>query len=282
VPELCLEDLQSYDPEGVRRFRCPLCESRSRCLGVELESGFWHCFRCGGKGRFGEYSTPGFVPPPAPKKRNDWRRLWNESQPIREGVTWRGISQWGSVRYNPDFYGAPCVIFPSVSWCASLTGSQGRKVGRWSGSKTLTARGSQLGLFATSALSWLNDPLILCEGPMDALSLEEIGYPAMATFGVQLPKWINRLTWWRRVAIATDADEAGDVAAERWRRQISVTRGFQRLRPQRGKDFNEWLQADRDGLQRYLGYEIFQHNGNPEVFTKFLGTGKDFGCRRAF
>lgn len=272
---LTLEDLQTYDPEGVRRFRCPLCESSKRCLGVELESGFWHCFRCGGKGRFGEYSTPGFVPPPAPKKRNDWRRLWNESQPIREGVTWRGISNWTSARYHPCFYRATCVLFPSVNYNARMIGCQGRKICRYTGSKVLTAGGSQLGLFATSVSSWLSDPLIICEAPLDALSLEEIGYPAFSVFGTQLPKWINRLTWWRRVAIATDADEAGDVAAERWTKQL-MCRGVQRLRPQRGisvsvargqrssaacKDFNEWLQADREGLSRYLGYEIFPHEG---------------------
>jgi DNA primase len=94
---------------------------------------------------------------------------------------------------------------------------------------------------------------------MDALSLEEIGYPAMATFGLQLPKWINRLTWWRRIAIATDADGPGDAAASRWGQTV-LSRGTQRLRPQRGKDFNDWLTTDPEGMRRYLEQEVFRHN----------------------
>jgi DNA primase len=101
---------------------------------------------------------------------------------------------------------------------------------------------------------------------MDALSLEEMGYPAMATFGTQLPKWINRLTWWRRVAIATDADAAGDGAAERWAREIQC-RGVQRLRPERGKDWNDWLRLDREGLRAYLGWEIFPHFSEYQPFV---------------
>lgn len=95
---------------------------------------------------------------------------------------------------------------------------------------------------------------------MDALSLAEVGYPAMATFGVQLPRWISRLTWWRRVAIATDADEAGDKAADRWAREIQC-RGVQRLRPERGKDWNDFLVQDRKGLKDYLDYAVFKHFG---------------------
>lgn len=257
---LTLADLHDHDPGGTTRFRCPACRSGSRCLGVELREGLYHCFRCGARGVLGGYGEPGFTPPPAPPKRNDWRRLWNESKPVTPGVTWRGVSQWGSVRYHPSFYSAPCVVFPSVSWSAAFTGCQGRKTRPHSGSKTLTAAGSTAGLFATSALAWFSDPLILTEGPMDALSLEEIGYPAMATFGLTLPKWINRLTWWRRVAIATDADEPGDAAAETWTKSL-MCRGVQRLRPTLGKDWNDFLRQDREGLRKYLDWEVFKHEG---------------------
>jgi hypothetical protein len=256
---MTLEDLIEHDPEGRTRFRCPLCESSSRCLGVELSEGMYHCFRCGAAGVLGDYGRPGFVPPPAPPKRNDWRRLWNDAETIKPVWSWRGISSWSSARYHSSFYHAPCVVFPLVNWCANLTGCQGRKIPPHTGSKTLTARGSTAGLFVTSAFAWRSDPLILTEGPMDALSLEEIGYPAMATFGLQLPKWINRLTWWRRIAIATDADGPGDAAAVKWAATL-LCRGSQRLRPQRGKDWNDWLTTDPEGMRRYLEQEVFRHN----------------------
>jgi hypothetical protein len=265
VPVLCPEDLMAFDPGGSDRFRCPLPACRKaegRNLGVTGE--LWHCFRCGASGRLeGVSYEPGEIE--QKERSNVWKKLWNESQPIKPGTAWRGITKWGPSRFHPSFYRAACVVFPSYRWTGSLIGCQGRKLKTCSGSRVLTAAGSSLGLFATSAIAWFTDPLIICEGPLDALSLEELGYPAMATFGVTLPKWINRLTWWRRVAIATDADEAGDRAADLWKKQL-MCRGIQRLRPQRCKDWNEWLQADREGMRRYLDQEVFTHTGDSHIF----------------
>jgi DNA primase len=69
-PCLTLADLEAYDPRSParpkeRRFCCPLPACRGkrvdamhRSLSVNVESGAWHCWRCGAAGKLQDYWRP--------------------------------------------------------------------------------------------------------------------------------------------------------------------------------------------------------------------------------
>lgn len=75
-----------------QRTRCPRCSKRQRddALGVNIETGAFHCFRCGWKGRAGGDSN---TPEPRPitsigdhgiaeRKRERLRRIWRDTVPL--------------------------------------------------------------------------------------------------------------------------------------------------------------------------------------------------------
>jgi hypothetical protein len=54
---------------------------------------------------------------------------------------------------------------------------------------------------------------VLVEGPVDALALAACGLPAVSLVETRPPAWLTERTFGRRVAVALDADPAGDAAA---------------------------------------------------------------------
>ncbi len=103
--------------------------------------------------------------------------------------------------------------------------------------------------------------LIVCEAPIDALSLATCGFPALALIGCTAPKILHRLTAFRRVLLATDADEAGDKAAQVLADILSPfgarPERCERLRPEGGKDWNQLLQdLGRANLSDWLAKRI--------------------------
>lgn len=99
--------------------------------------------------------------------------------------------------------------------------------------------------------------LIVAEAPLDALSLAEAGYPAVALCGTDEPAWLHRICAFRRVLLAFDADEAGDRAGERLAPLLSSFGAkCERLRPEGGKDWNEVLQAGREALGDWLALRV--------------------------
>lgn len=92
--------------------------------------------------------------------------------------------------------------------------------------------------------------LLVTEAPLDALSLAEAGYPAVAVCGTEASAWMHRASAFRRVLLAFDADEAGDRAADKIAPHLaSFGARPQRLRPEGAKDWNEMLQTF-DALRR--------------------------------
>jgi hypothetical protein len=73
-----------------QRVRCPQCDHgpRDRALGVNLDTGAYHCFRCGWKGRAGgQGSTSRPIariddPSRAERKRERLRLTWRETVPL--------------------------------------------------------------------------------------------------------------------------------------------------------------------------------------------------------
>ncbi len=80
------------DPAGrtEQRVRCPHCSQRERdgVLGVNIDSGAFHCFRCGWKGRAGGANTEPRPlarlddPAIADRKRERLRQTWKQTLPL--------------------------------------------------------------------------------------------------------------------------------------------------------------------------------------------------------
>ena len=139
---------------------------------------------------------------------------------------------------------------------------QGRLLAPRAGSpKALTFGPRGRGAFATAgAYEALRArrPVALCEGPIDALSLAQVGLPALALCGSDgLPPDLLERVFFAPVFVAFDADEAGDAKGALRLAELRASGAIaSRLRPELGKDFNEWLQADPDGLRRWVASRL--------------------------
>jgi len=95
------------------------------------------------------------------------------------------------------------------------------------------------------------------EAPIDALSLAACGVLAIALCGKSWPDWLPPAAAFRQVAVALDADKAGDDTAMALTVQLcSFGASVERWRPSSGKDWNEILMAGpavlRDALSSAL------------------------------
>ncbi len=282
---------------GEQRFLCPLCgESKAkdaahRSLSLNPQSGLWRCHRCGESGKVSEAweerppmerrqraqmaLTRAFaVPTAAPVKSAadsqnvSWKRALRGLQPLNETrsaiyLEDRGLSvetvTLSGARFSPTFLGRPAVVFPLRDQSGALVGAQGRYVDGHDKPKARTLGDKRASLFATrDALNADLPALIVTEAPLDALSLAEAGYPAVALCGTQAPKWLHRVGAFRRVLLAFDADDAGDLAGEKLRPLLcSFGARCERLRPEGAKDWNEMLQASgRDALADFLAARV--------------------------
>jgi len=283
--------LLTHDPGGDGRYCCPFppCDQKEvnvdhRSLSVDPKSGAYNCHRCGRTGKLNIQSSQS----PIIKKRdnsNDWRDIWNTCVTIVSildldylGNRGIGVVESRDVRYHPSFYYEPSIVFGLRDWMGNLIGCQGRRVDPKEGSsRVCTAAGSQAGIFLSSNRAILSDPLVICESPIDALSLEVLGYPAISVQGTGLPEWINYLTYFRRVIIAPDNDVAGKLAAENWRNKI-ISASSDIVAPPFGKDWNESLMKDKFGTDEYLGRIVTYIKRGPHPMLDalqswFLGEG---------
>jgi DNA primase len=156
------------------------------------------------------------------------------------------------VRFAPDWFGRPAVLFPVRDQDGQLVGAQGRYVDGRNNPKVRSAGLVGQGVFATpGALG--GEPLLITEAPLDALTLAAAGFPALALIGTAWPEWLPRHGAFRRVVLATDADAAGDRAAGRLAAVLlPLGARVARLRPWRGKDWNEIGAAGLGSLRAVL------------------------------
>jgi hypothetical protein len=181
----------------------------------------------------------------------------------------RGISlataQNAGVLFAPHWSGRPAVVFRLFDSQGVEIASQGRFCDGRRNPPAITTGPKKLGLFSTQLPAapgwWRALPcLILTEAPIDALSLAEANYPALAFCGTNGPDWIHLLCGLRPVMLAFDADEAGDRAAETL---IPLLRRYgatcHRLRPEGAKDWNEMLlQMGPDNLGDWLAFNALK------------------------
>lgn len=250
------------------------------CLSLNTLTGVWRCHRCkfGGKLREMPDERPvrsrreraqaalarTFAPAlpvtanvalaEGQPKSKGWKHTIQGMEPLEgtQGATYlasRGLSvetaQEAGTRFLRDFMGRPAVMFPLRDYDDVLRGAQGRYVDGRDTPKTRSVGEKKCSLFLTrDAFNPELPALIVTEAPLDALSLAEAGYPALALCGTEAPTWLYRAAAFRRaVLLAFDADEAGDTAAWRLAPLLeSFGARCKRLRPEGTKDWNAYLQ----------------------------------------
>jgi 5S rRNA maturation endonuclease (ribonuclease M5) len=185
--------------------------------------------------------------PTAVRGREWWDRSTGSDEPrCAEYLESRGVpdvvaSQAG-VRFSSEWYGRPAVLFPVRDRAGNLIAVCGRFTDGRTDPKTQSAGPKGQGVFATpGALS--ADVIAVVEGPMDALALWLCGVASVALIGTSWPEWLPQALAFKNVLIATDADDAGNTAANKMKVELEA-RGAKtfRLRPRIGKDWNESLQ----------------------------------------
>jgi hypothetical protein len=172
------------------------------------------------------------------------------------------VCEAAGVRFSPNWFGRSAVYFPLHNRADEVVAGQGRYVDGRDDPKTRTLGDLKGGLF-WAAGAWNVPALILTEAPIDALSLATAGFPAFAFCGKTGPAWLPKATFGRRVLLALDADDAGDVAADELAPTLeSFGARCQRLRPEGAKDWNEFLQTyGRDALADFLAAPVLTFPG---------------------
>jgi DNA primase len=169
------------------------------------------------------------------------------------------IAHQSGVRFASNFMGRPAVVFPLRARNGELRGAHARYIDGCDKPKARTLGDKRAALFVThGALDAKLPALIVTEAPLDALSLAEAGYPAVALCGTQAPTWLHRACAFRRVMLALDADEAGDHAALELAPLLSSFGArCERMRPEGAKDWNELLgRVGRDALADWLAARV--------------------------
>ena len=172
------------------------------------------------------------------------------------GYLWsRGIlpAHQAGARYAADWYGRPAVVFPLRDQAGRLVAANGRHTDGRTDPKTHTVGDRRLGVFSTPGAFGVGVPLVLVEGPLDALALAVCVVPAVALVATTAPHWLRVAAAFRRVLVALDADAAGERASAVLVPALApFARSVERLRPPVGKDWNDALLADAVGLCAWL------------------------------
>ncbi len=156
-----------------------------------------------------------------------WQTLFAQSKPAigtaaAEYLTRRGIPEniieTANVRAL-NLYGFATVMFPferaaaPVAFQARFILNRLGKDGKLDNHRAYGTKSD--GVFSTCADALKSASVILCEAPIDALSLAASGFEAVALGGIAAPKWIAPALAFKRVYLAfdNDANGAGDKAA---------------------------------------------------------------------
>ncbi len=211
----------------------------------------------------------------APATAATWQALFAQSKPASgtaaEYLARRGIPDATSeaaaarvLRFYPGGYARDYVVFPFCDRDGAPVAFQARAIdGEADGHRAYGTKGD--GVFSTRADALQAASVILCEAPIDALSLAVCGFEAIALGGTSAPEWIAKACAFRRVLIGFDNDQngAGDTAAAKLTPELeSFGASVARLKPYRARDetksdWNAMLQAHAARLvQAHLRDEL--------------------------
>lgn len=214
--------------------------------------------------------------PPSPEelaedaeKRASLRRLWTAALPIdapqaAPGAAYlegRGIplpvAAAARVRYAADWYGRPSVCFAVQGAAGRLVAAEGRYIDGRTEPKGRSAGPKSRGVFLASPDALEAEAVVVCEGPITALSVAACGPPALALCGHnRAPAWLARRLALRIVFLALDFGETGaDECAGKLARELGALGAatYRLAAPAGAGDWNDALRAmGREALRAEL------------------------------
>lgn len=257
------------DRPGNHKTVCPNCSSSRRkktdpCLSVTVESdgrAVWNCHHCGWSGATG---GEGYRPA---RERRVYRKPQRSADPQRpdsllawfakRGISRQTIERFGIYRTRQWFPQTnreeDCIAFP-YEWDGEL-----RNVKYRTASKDFRQEKDPEPVFYNADSIVEDEDLVIVEGEMDVLAMVEAGIGAVVSLpngAPQKPEETEKRyepfgTHWeaiskvRRVLIATDMDEPGELLAQEIARRVGRHRAFRVRMPSGGdvqiKDANECL-----------------------------------------
>lgn len=184
------------------------------------------------------------------RSRYEGLRLGFPGSPAVKYLESRGISKELAIASSCGYVGNwkhrnnedKRIVFPICNRNGELVAISARAIDdNFIEPKSVTNGAKKLGVFATpNALS--AEIIVIAEAPIDALSLAVAGLPSVAIIGTSWAEWLIRHCALKTVALATDADVAGDEVAEKLSIELKkVAANPIRLRPVGVKDWNECL-----------------------------------------
>ena len=223
---------------------CPFHDDKNPSASVNLDTGVWYCFAgCGGGSLFDLYERirrdGDFVPVQPDRydaEKTPILRSWSE-----RGITPRMIHRWG-IEWDDD---VKAMRFPVYGLKGEVLWSIWRAP-EGVMPKYRYQRGAKksMVLYGLWRLPSELTHVVLVEGPLDALWVQEAGWPGVAVLGSRMSREQLGLLMERkvgRVIICSDNDEAGDKLASEAIRDLRRS-GLWVLRvqiPKRYKDIQE-------------------------------------------
>lgn len=171
------------------------------------------------------------------------------------------------------------VVFPIYDQAGKLIALHGRAIDEKHFASAKITRGDKSqGLFLSDANVLNKQVIAVCEGAIDAMSLAVCGIPSVAMTGTTPPDWFYRKMAFKKILLATDADEAGDKAALKLETEL-IARGAKvlRFRPKKVKDWGEVLEKiGENEMQLYLSafQESLSDSERAAGATSFFNHGK--------
>jgi hypothetical protein len=278
-------------------------DAAHRSIGANIETGLWNCYRCRAAGKLSDFWQDRPKVRRRVRVRGSLREaLARETLPQVEAAPtsteWRAhlktvralagtsgaaylqgrgvpldLAHRCGVGFAASWYGRAAVVFPIRDRAGQLVAAQGRYLDGRENPKARTAGDKKQGVFSATVningqtyapFDEAAPAIIITEAPIDALSLAACGFPALALCGTTGPAWLHRACAFRRALLAFDADDAGDGAAAMLTGELQAFGATcQRLRPEAGKDWNDFLlQSGHDALRDWLAARLLIDNQN--------------------
>jgi DNA primase len=193
-----------------------------------------------------------------PATAQTWQEYFGQARPANgtaaiQYLMQRGIPDTITESAGARFLsirGRDFVVFPFCNLAGAPVAFQARALDSKANPHRAYGR-KRAGVFLTCADALQAETVIVCEAPIDAMSLAACGYPAIALGGTVMPEWLPKALAFKRILLAFDNDTngAGDKAATDIKPALySFGAKTARLAPQRmldapKSDWNTMLQA---------------------------------------
>lgn len=251
--------------------RCPVCGDES--AWAYLDNPFSvNCNRlneCGRNSKVRDLFPDLFLSiekscPPVPGDPDRPARAYLESRGLRQAMMGLSFSYWKDVRKT----GSGAIMFVLGLDTNGKSIFNGRLFNPPSDSAKSHNSGSSSGVFWSHPDRKLNpeEPVYICEGIIDSLSLIEMGVQSIAILSSGQDPSKLRLGEFKKLVAAFDSDKAGQTALRRWMAYFKDRCSISGILPDKGRDWNDILiDARGQNIKEYFEKKLPEYSFNADL-----------------